>query len=242
MVTYKKANRRIESTVMVPGFFMGLAAGILFLTAPVQAQQPAANAPAAKADAPKESVNSAWVKLCEESKGKKKRTVCLTHHERFHPTTGQPLISAAIRSITGSDKETMMIMVPLGRLLGAGLLVKVDKEEAYRIPYSYCTAVGCVAEVPAKTEIIASFKKGAELTIGTIDISRRKIGFKVPLTGFTNAYDGPPIDRAIYSKARKEMFMQIRKRQIELAKRAKDAAEKRKASEGAAQPAPKKAP
>lgn len=247
MVTYKKASRRVDSASVIPGLFMGLAVGALFLTAPAQAQQqPAQKAPAAapakKADASKKSVDSAWVKLCEEQKGETKRTVCLTHHERFHPTTGQPLVSAAIRSITGQKQETIMIMVPLGRLLKPGLFLKVDKEEALTLPYSYCTVVGCVAEVPANPEIIASLKKGSQLTIGTIDVARKKIGFKVPLTGFTNAYDGPPVDRAIYTKARKEMFVLIRKRQLELLKRAKEAAEKRKAAEGAGQSTPKKAP
>ncbi|GBE43955.1 invasion associated locus B (IalB) protein [bacterium BMS3Bbin10] len=247
MVTYKLADRRVDSASVISGLFMGLAIGALFLIAPAQAQQqPAKKAPAAtpakKPAASKKATGSAWVKLCQEQKGEKKQTICLVHHERFHPTTGQPLISAAVRKITGQKQETILIMVPLGRLLRPGLFVKVDKEKAVSLPYSYCTAVGCVAEVPAKPELIASFKKGREITIGTIDVSRKKIGFKIPLTGFSTAYDGPPVDQAIYTKARKDMFAQIRKRQIELAKRAAAAAKKRSATEGAGQPAPKKAP
>jgi len=247
MVTFKRENRRVFSATVIPGLFMTLAAGALFLTAPAQAQQPAKKAPAA---APaKKTTSSAWVKLCEEQKIKskdgkaeKKRSICLTHHERFHPTTGQPLISAAIRLISEPKQETVMIMVPLGRLLRPGMFLRVDQEKPLTMPYSFCTSVGCVAEMPATPEIISTFKKGGEIAIGTVDVSRKKIGFKVPLMGFASAYDGPPIDRKIYAKARKEMFMQIRKRQIELAKRAKEAAEKKKAAGGAGQAAPKKAP
>jgi len=252
MVTFKRENRRAVSAAVIPGLFMTLAAGALFLTTPAQAQQPAKKAPAAapakKAAAAKKTTSSAWVKLCEEKKTKnkdqeeKKRTICLTHHERFHPTTGQPLISAAIRLISEPKQETVMIMVPLGRLLRPGLFLRVDQEKPLTMPYSFCTAVGCVAEMPATPEIISILKKGGEIAIGTIDVTRKKIGFKVPLTGFAGAYDGPPIDRKVYAKARKEMFMQIRKRQIELAKRAKAAAEKKKAAGGAGQAAPKKAP
>ena len=133
MVTYIKAICRVDSASVISGLFLGLAAGALFLTAPAQAQQQPAKkapvaAPAKKIEASKKTFNSAWVKLCDEQKGKKKRTVCLTHHERFHPTTGQPLISAAIRSISDQKQETIMIMVPLGRLLRPGLFLKVDKE------------------------------------------------------------------------------------------------------------------
>ncbi len=241
MVTCKKANRRVDSASVISSLFMGLAVGALFLVPPAQAQQqPAKKAPAAAAA--KKPVGSAWVKLCQKQRGDKKVTICLVHHERFHPDTGQPLISAAIRNISGQKQETMMIMVPLGRLLAPGMFIKVDKEKAIRVPYSYCTAVGCVAEVPAMPAIVTALKKGRELTIGTIDVSQKRIGFKVPLTGFATAYDGPPVDQAIYTKARREMFMQIRARQAELAKRAAEAVKKGGAAQGAGQPAPKKAP
>ena len=230
------------------GLIMAVAAGALFMAGPAIAQQPAKPAPAAppaaKAKDSKKTTSSAWVKLCEKQKDEKKGNICLTHHERFHPTTGQPLVSAAIRTVEGQKQEMVMIMVPLGRLLPSGVVLKVDKEKPVLMNYGFCTSVGCVAETPATPEILAKLKKGGELTIGTIDINRKPIGFRVSLAGFTTAYDGPPIDREIYTKARKQMFQQIRARQIELLKRAKAAAEKKKAAGGAAAPAPapKKAP
>ncbi len=228
---------------------MAAAAGALFLAAPASAQQPAkpapAPAPAKKAGEATKTTNSAWVKLCEKQKGEKKGNVCLTHHERFHPTSGRPLISAAIRKIDGQKQEVVMVMVPLGRLLPPGLILKVDEDKPVRMPYSFCTTVGCVAEMPATAEILAKFKKGKQLFIGTMDINQKRIGFRVSLTGFSNAYDGPPIDRKVYAKARKEMFQMIRARQIELLKRAKAETEKKKAADktkAAPAPAPKKAP
>lgn len=249
MVSFKPGKRQIVSAAVLSGLFMALATGALFLTAPALAQQPPAKKSPAAAPI-KKTTTSAWVKLCEDqtvkSKDKdaeaKKRTVCLTHHERFHPNTGQPLISAAIRTISEPKREILMIMVPLGRLLGPGLFLRVDKENAINLPYSYCTPAGCVAETLATPEIISSFKKGQQLGIGTIDVAGRQAGFMVPLTGFTGAYKGPPIDRKIYTKARKEMFMKIRARQIELAKKAAAAVQQKKTTGGAGQAAPKKTP
>lgn len=229
-----------------PGACAALALGAIVFAAPATAQQttpaqPAAPAQAAPAKKPAgEEINSAWVKLCDDIKGVK-GDVCLTHHERFNPNTGQPLISAAIRKIKGSDKETLMVMVPLGRLLKPGLLFKVDEEKPIKLDYSFCTSVGCVAETQATPEVIAKLKKGTRLDIGTLSLNQKRIGFRVPLSGFTRAYDGDPIDRKVYAKARKEMFQVIRKRQILLAKKAAEAAKKAKEAKGAA-PAPKKTP
>lgn len=236
---------RIVSMAAATGFAALFAAGSM---TPASAQQPA---PAAKAEKKKDGKTeqaSAWVKLCEQQTLKKEKetdpvkkvNVCLTHHERFHPNTGQPLISAAIRQLDNPKQETLMIMVPLGRMLQQGLIMKVDEKEPVKMPYNYCTALGCVAEVPATPEIVASMKQGGELFIGTVDVSRKRIAFKIPLSGFTRALDGPPIDRKVYANARKQMFEQIRKRQEALLKRAKEENAKKKAAGGA--PAPASAP
>ncbi len=245
MASFKPENHRTLSMAVSRSLMMAATAGALFLTGPVAAQQPAKpNAAKKAADAEAIKNSSAWVKLCAKQKGDKKGDVCLTHHERFHPTSGQPLISAAIRQVEGDKQEVVMVMVPLGRLLKSGLILKVDEEKPSKLEYSFCTSVGCVAETPLTPEILASFKKGKQLSIGTIDINQKRIGFRVSLDGFSNTYTGPPIDRKIYAQARKEMFQQIRARQIEQIKRAKLEAEKKKAAGGAAAPAPapKKAP
>lgn len=237
---------RIVSLAAATGFAALLAAGSI---TPASAQQPAPAAPADQKKAGGAEQASAWIKLCEEQTLKKEKetdpakkvNVCLTHHERFHPNTGQPLISAAIRQLDEPKQQTLMIMVPLGRLLQQGLILKVDEKEPVKMPYNYCTALGCVAEVPATPEIVTSMKKGGELFIGTMDVSRKRIAFKIPLSGFTRALDGPPIDRKVYANARKQMFEQIRKRQEALIKRAKEENAK-KAAGGASAPAqaPKK--
>lgn len=223
---------------------MALTLGALCLTAPAMAQQPAAPGAEKKGEV-KKADGSAWVKLCEEQtlkddKGEKKVNVCLTHHERFHPSTGQPLISAAIRQIDNPKQEIFMVMVPLGRLLQQGLQLEIDDQKPIELKYAYCTTLGCVAEMPSTPELIASFKKGTEMQIKTVDVNRRGVGFKVPLNGFSRTLEGPPIDRKVYTEARKEMFKQIRARQVELLKRAKEQAEKKKAAEGGAGDAGKK--
>ena len=74
---------------------------------------------------------SAWVKLCEKAPLVKKdkdgkdvkeeKNLCLTHHERLDGNTGMVLVSAAIRQIEGQEKQSLMIMVPLGMAIPPGV-------------------------------------------------------------------------------------------------------------------------
>ncbi len=252
MAIIHPAPRRLFPTAGKTGLLVVTVAGALSLGMTANAQQPAQQkpkTPPAAAGKAGDSQQGSWVKLCQEQKAKddKKLNVCLTHHERFHPTTGQPLISAAIRQVDGQKQTIMMFMVPLGRLLGPGLIMQVDEKEPLKIGYSYCTSLGCVAQAPVTDEMIGTFKKGGQLTIKTIDVNQKRVGFQVPLTGFTRALDGPPIDRKVYAQARKEMFELIRARQVELAKKAADAAKNKQSGQQApaqtpAQKAPAQAP
>ena len=58
-----------------------------------------------------------------------------------------------------------------------------------------------------------------------------QLAFLFPLGGFDKAYTGKPIDGKKYANARKQMMLEIRKRQIELAKK-REAEKVKKADKG----------
>jgi hypothetical protein len=108
--------------------------------APKKAPAPPAapkGAPAAK-DAKGAAPASAWVKLCEKGtavtkqkdgkEDKKEIDICMTHHERLDGNTGMVLVSAAVRQVTGQDKQALMVMVPLGMLLQPGMRAIYPKD------------------------------------------------------------------------------------------------------------------
>lgn len=181
----------------------------------------------------KKAPQDAWVKLCEKApslaeKGKK-LNVCLTHHERIDGNTGRVLVSAAIRQVEGQDKEALMVMVPLGMALPAGVQVKVDENEPIKLRYTLCHIGGCTAEVEASKKVVEEFKKGKKLIVAAVNLAGKPIGFPVPLTGFGKAYDGKPVDNDKYKAARKKLMETIRKRQAALIKKAREEAAKKKA-------------
>jgi invasion protein IalB len=198
---------------------------------------------AAKPAAASAQSQSAWVKLCEKApvmakdkNGKDARvekSICLTHHERLDGNTGMVLVSAAVRDVEGAPKKHLMVMVPLGMAIQPGLRAKVyDKDmwakaqknekvddsklETTKLSFSLCHPAGCTAEIELTDDLMGKLKAGAGVMVFSINANGQVIAFPVPLSGFTQALAGPPIDNAKYSEARKGLMKQIALRQQQL--------------------------
>ena len=199
---------------------------------------------AAAADKDKKAIDTsnknAWIKICEDVKVKEvkekkaeQKQICMTHHESLSAKTGAPLISAAVRKVGGHKKEKFLVTVPLGMAIPAGVHIKVDENEPLKFRYAFCHVAGCEAEMVMTDALMKQLKTGKKLVVATVAISGKPVGFPVPLGGFDKAYTGKPIDGKKYANARKQMMLEIRKRQIELAKK-REAEKLKKADKGAA--------
>jgi invasion protein IalB len=72
------------------------------------------------------------------------------------------------------------------------------------------------------------------MVVAAMNIQQKTMGFPVPLTGFSKAYDGPPVDSVKYEESRRQLMEMFRKRQQELAAKAKGAEQTGAAPAGAA--------
>lgn len=219
------------------------------------AAKPAAAAPAAAApaDAAKTATTdaagkSAWVKLCEKAPLVKKdkdgkdvkeeKNLCLTHHERLDGNTGMVLVSAAIRQIEGQEKQSLMIMVPLGMAIPPGIRAAVYSKEQWaavqknekidekalkpiELKYSLCHPAGCTAETEATKEITDQLAAGGGLMVLAMNAAAQPVAFPVPLDGYNEATAGAPIDNKKYAEARGALMKQIRERQVQMAEKMK---------------------
>lgn len=199
-------------------------------TAPQQAQQ---------------QQQSAWVKLCEKAEMsrrdkdgkevKEQKNICLTHHERLDGNTGMVIVSAAIRDVEGTDKDHLMVMVPLGMAIPPGVRAAVYTKEQWEkaqknekidekllkpieLRYTLCHPAGCTAEAEAPKELVESMKTGGGLMVLAINAGAQAVAFPVPLDGFVAAHGGAPVDNQAYAQARGQLMQQIRQRQAELMK------------------------
>ena len=208
---------------MLSGKFAATALMMVALGATTATAQSAKKKPAAKNAAQQ----SAWVKLCETAKLQKPITkkgekpkiiskkICITHHERVDGNSGFVVVSAAIRKVEGSDKERLLIMVPLGMALPAGVQAKIDdQKEPIKLKFSLCHRGGCNAETVATKDIISKMKKGKRMIVAAVNATGRPFYAPVPLTGFAKTYAGKPTDSKLYAQGRRQLMMEIRKRQI----------------------------
>lgn len=216
------------------------------------AAKPAAAAPAAAVEGKTATTDgagkSAWVKLCEKAplvkkdkdgkEVKEEKNLCLTHHERLDGNTGMVLVSAAIRQIEGQDKQSLMIMVPLGMAIPPGIRAAVYSKEQWaavqknekvdekalkpiELRYSLCHPAGCTAEIEATKEITDQLAAGGGLMVLAMNAAAQPVAFPVPLDGYNEATAGAPVDNKKYAEARGALMRQIRERQVQMAEKMK---------------------
>ncbi len=203
-------------------------------------------APAKKAaNADSKKPQNPWVKLCldedsiEKDKDgkiiKSKKKSCYTMTERLDVNTGVVLSSIKLREVEGGKKKVLIVTVPLGMAIPAGVRMmvysgdqwkaaiakkKVDEKKLkeIKLKFLHCDVVGCDAGIEATTELIESLKKGAGVNILALNTQGRIFSSPMPLKGFTAARKGKPVDNKKYAEARRNLMTQIRQRQIKQAR------------------------
>jgi len=205
-----------------------------------QAQPKSSAAPktsAPPAATPEAGAEDAWVKLCMKNKQTGDKQICLINHEGLEPNTGMVLIAAAVRKAEGEDKQQLLIRVPTAYALviPAGVQIRIDQEKPIQLQYSICFPTSCQVQMELTDDLYKKMRAGKQMVVAAMNIQQKTMGFPVPLTGFSKAYDGPPVDNAKYEEQRRQLMEVFRKRQAELAAKAKQAQESQAAQGGAPQ-------
>jgi hypothetical protein len=86
-----------------------------------------------------------------------------------------------------------------------------------------------VAEVPLTDALVASFKKGSNLTLTSVNFQNQPNPIKVALTGFSGAYDGAPLKQSDLEDRQKKLQDFVAKNNEDFAKKLKEEQEKAKA-------------
>ena len=82
-------------------------------------------------------------------------------------------------------------LAPLETLLQAQLTMRIDGGEAKRYPFTFCSAIGCVARVGFTEEEVEQFKAGSEATWTLIPAAapEQEVVATMSLMGFTAAFE-----------------------------------------------------
>nr|WP_325251689.1 invasion associated locus B family protein [Amylibacter sp.] len=90
------------------------------------------------------------------------------------------------KAVAGVDMAT-----PLGTLLTAQLVMKIDASKAKRYPYTWCDNLGCYARFGMTAGEIDAMKKGVTtvVTIASVAAPEEPLDLELSLSGFTAAWN-----------------------------------------------------
>ena len=168
---------------------------------------------------------SKWFKVCS---AQGENNIC---NVQFTITadTRQLITAVNLLSVTGKIKRKIFqIAVPSGRFIPAGITVSIDGKKANKLPYSICLPSRCLAEVPLSTGLLKALKKGGELTLTSTNFQNKKSPIKVTLSGFTAAFDGPPLKRTELQDRQNKLQQELQKKAEAARKKLEEAQKKAK--------------
>lgn len=207
--------------------------------APAPAPAAPVPAPAAAGAAPVGAgpEESAWVKLCLKNDQTGNKEICLVNHEGLEPNTGMVLVSAAVRTVEGEDKQSLLVRLPTAYslVIPAGVQIKIDEGEPISLQYAVCFPTSCQVQIELTKEMFDNMRKGKQMVVAAMNMQQKTMAFPVPLTGFGKVFDGPPVDNAKYEESRRQLMEKFRQRQAELANKAAEAQQKKEQGGGEAQ-------
>lgn len=201
-----KATRTVAATA---GAFALLATGLGAATA--QDQQP--------------KIPKGWFKACT-----KQQDVDICNVQNIVVAdTGQLVTGISLIDVKGKvTRKVLQITVPSGRLIPPGIGLQVDNGATQKLDYAICPPQRCIAEAPLSDQVVASFKKGSELTLTSVNFQNQPNPVKVSLQGFTDAFDGEPMKQSDIEDRQKALKDFVTKNNKEFSDKLKEEQEKAK--------------
>lgn len=169
------------------------------------------------------AIPQGWFKVCTKQED---NDVCIVQNLQ-QATNGQLLTAVGLITVSGKvNRKLIQVSVPSARAIPPGILMQIDGGKGQKLDYAVCMPDKCIAEAPLTDGLIAALKKGGEVVFTSINFQRAPNPIKIALTGFSDAFDGAPIEqskleetqRALQEKTLKEA--EARRKKLEDAQKA----------------------
>lgn len=184
----------------------------------------AASAPmvasAQDAAAPAVAGPAKWFKTCTKQE---EADVCVVQNQQL-AQNGQLITAVGLISIEGKiNRKLIQVTVPSARLIPPGIMMQIDGGKGVKLDYTVCLPDRCTAEMPLTDALIASLKKGNEVVLTSVNFRRAPNPIKIPLEGFTGAYDGEAMSQSQAEERQRLLQEAMQKKQEERNKAINDA-------------------
>jgi invasion protein IalB len=144
---------------------------------------------------------------------------------------GQLVTGVSMIDLRGKvNRKVFQVTVPSGRLVPPGIALQVDGGKAQKLDYVICFPDRCVAEVPMTDQLVASFKKGSQIVLTSINFQNQPNPIQISLEGFTGAFEGPAMQASDLEDRQKKLQEFVSKNNEDFAKKLKEEQEKAKAA------------
>ena len=97
-------------------------------------------------------------------------------------------VSAVVRMAPNTNKPQLILQVPLGVQLPAGVTIQFGKQQAKALPFQSCNTGGCLAEYAISPAEISSLANGTNFTLSVQTPDNTSLKVNVPSAGFAAAY------------------------------------------------------
>lgn len=182
---------------------------------------------ASPASAQEAATPAGWFKSCTKQAD---NDVCNVQNIRT-AANGQLLTAVNLIQVTGKvTRELFQIAVPTGRIIPAGVSMRIDGGQPRKIDYAICLPDRCIAEAPLTDEIVGALKRGGEVSFTTLNFQQQPNPIAISLNGFTAAFDGDPLQQSELEERQQQLQAEIEKRREEFQQRLQ--AEQEKAKSG----------
>ena len=128
-----------------------------------------------------------WLSKCA-SETRQTPVECSMEQTVVVTSSGQLLASVVIRIPADTRQPVMMVQVPVGLYLPAGLNLQVDDEKPQPLALQTCDLKGCYAGTPVSPEMIKAMKDGKLFKITLQNMAKENISVPLTLANFAEAY------------------------------------------------------
>jgi invasion protein IalB len=153
---------------------------------PSAVRQPSPDQAAAAAKV-KIQPGAGWSSKCE-SQSRQAAVECYVEQTVVLTGSGRLLVSVSIRVPANTHQPLMIIQVPLGLYLPAGLGLQIDNDKLPSLAIETCDLKGCFAGTSVSKQMLGAMQTGKLFKITLQSVSKEKIEVPLPLTNFAQAY------------------------------------------------------
>jgi invasion protein IalB len=117
---------------------------------------------------------------------------CVLHQVGLDEDENPVIEFSLLRVPEGNEAAALVnVLSPLGTFLPAGITMQIDQGQTRQYGFTYCSGIGCVAQIALTEESVAAMRRGrtATLSLASVAAPDQPVELRLSLTGFTDAWN-----------------------------------------------------